>query len=72
MIRWKLSLCPCLWRAWLTAREYGTKARRTWNSLQLPYFMPHVWQAMLLGLFGVSGAIGAAGALYLMRLRGLW
>ena len=40
--------------------------------LRLPYFLPHVWQAMLLTLFGVSGLVGAAGALYLLKLRGLW
>ena len=72
MLKWRLRLEPGLFNAGLTAREYGAKAKRAWGHLQLPYFMPHVWEAMLLALFGVSGMIGAAGALYLLHLRGLW
>lgn len=72
MVKWRLRLEPDLYLARLTVHEYGAKVRKAWDGLRLPYFLPHVWQAMLLTLFGVSGLVGAAWALYLLKLRGLW
>ena len=55
----------------LTVMEYYDMARHWWRGLQLPYFMPHVWQAMLLCVFGVGGAVGIGLALWTLSVRGL-
>lgn len=44
---------------------------RWWRGMQLPYFVPRVWHAMLLGAFGVGGAVGIGLALWTLSVRGL-
>lgn len=44
---------------------------RWWHGLQAPYFLPHVWYAMLMGAFGVGGAVGIGLALWTLSVRGL-
>lgn len=55
----------------LTIDETIAHAAAWLGGLQLPYFLPHVWHAMLLGAFGVGGAVGIGLALWTLSVRGL-
>lgn len=68
-MRWKLSGLG--WFG-LFVGETAERAARWWRGMQLPYFLPHAWQAMALGAFGVGGCIGAGVAVYILHVRGLW
>ena len=41
------------------------------RGLQMPYFLPHVWHAMLALAFAVGGVIGCAIAVWMLAIRGL-
>ena len=52
--------------------ETAERVQHWWRGMQLPYFLPHAWQAMALGAFGVGGMIGLSLALYILHVRGIW
>lgn len=70
-MKWKWWFSLRLFDIGLTVYEYRKMFKKWWQGLQAPYFMPHVWQAMLAGVFLASCAAGAAGAFYLLWVRGL-
>lgn len=41
------------------------------RGLQMPYFLPHVWHAMLAMAFAVGGVIGCGIAMWMLAVRGL-
>ena len=41
------------------------------HGFQMPYFLPHVWHAMLALAFAVGGVIGCAIAVWMLAIRGL-
>lgn len=68
-MRWKLAdFGP----AGLFVGETVERVQRWWKGVQMPYFLPHVWEAMALTAFGVGGCIGAGIAVHILHVRGLW
>lgn len=57
--------------AGLTVDEHMNNVRAWWESMKLPYLMPHAWHAVLALAFGVGGVIGCAIAAYTLAVRGL-
>ena len=57
--------------AGLTIDEMMHTAGAWWRGLQLPYFVPHVWYAMLAAAFGIGGIVGVGLALWTLSVRGL-
>lgn len=41
------------------------------HGFQMPYFLPHVWHAMMALAFAVGGVIGCAIAVWMLAVRGL-
>lgn len=68
-MRWKLADFGL---AGLFVGETVERVQRWWKGVQMPYFLPHVWEAMALAAFGVGGCIGAGVAVYILHVRGLW
>ena len=57
--------------AGLTVDEILNNARAWWDGMHLPYFLPHVWHAMLAMAFAVDGVIGCGIAMWMLAVRGL-
>lgn len=57
--------------AGLTVDETLHNIADWWESMKLPYLMPHAWHAVLLSMFGIGGVIGCAVAAYTLAVRGL-
>lgn len=55
----------------LTVDETIHRLGAWWAGLQLPYFVPRVWHAMLALAFAVGGVIGCAIAVWMLAIRGL-
>lgn len=57
--------------AGLTVDEHMNNVRAWWESMKLPYLMPHVWWAVACAAFAAGFGIGVGIAVNTLMLRGL-